>query len=66
MSRQKSAFTSTLMPGHVPGVSEKKYGVADYQYFKNGETQQCCIFRPNKYYMYLLVCEIATAYVKLN
>ncbi len=22
----------------LPGVSEKKYGVADYQYFKNGDT----------------------------
>ncbi len=31
---------------HVPGVS-KKYGVADYQYFENGKTQQCDIFRRN-------------------
>ncbi len=25
----------------------KKYGVADYQHFKNGNTQQCNIFRHN-------------------
>ncbi len=30
-------------------VSEKKYDVADYQYFENGKTQQCDIFRLNKY-----------------
>ncbi len=27
----------------------KKYGVADYRYFKNGNIQQCNIFRHNKY-----------------
>ncbi len=27
----------------------KKYGVADYQYFKNGNTQQLNICRHNKY-----------------
>ena len=64
MSRQKSAFTSTLMPGHVPGVSEKKYGVADYQYFKNGETQQCDIFRLNKYNHCLVECEVSIPIVK--
>ena len=32
----------------LSGVSEKKYGVADYQYYKNGNTQQCNILRHNK------------------
>ena len=29
------------------GCLRKKYGVADYQYFENGKTQQCDIFRLN-------------------
>ncbi len=40
----------------------KKYGVADYQYFKNGNTQQCNIFRHNKYNFYLIACEISSPY----
>ena len=50
---------------HILGVS-KKYGVADYQYFKNGDTQQCNIYRHNKYIFCLVVCEILTPYVKRN
>ena len=30
---------------NIPGVSEKKYGVADSQYFDNDKTQQCDFFR---------------------
>ncbi len=46
--------------------SQKKYGVADYWYFKNGNTQQCNIFRNNKYNLCLVVCEILISYVKRN
>ncbi len=35
----------------VSGI--KKYGVADYQCFKNGNTQQCDIFGCNKYNFHL-------------
>ncbi len=38
---------------YVQGVSEKKYGVAD---FINILTQCCNIFRHNKYIFYLVVC----------
>ena len=41
---------------------KKKYGVAYYQYFKNGNTQQCNILWHNKYNFRL--CEISTPYVK--
>ena len=47
-------------------VSQKKYGVADYRYFKNGNTQQCNIFRHNEYNFCLVGCEISTPYVKHN
>ena len=60
------AYLSCVLYFTVPGVSEKKYGVADYQYFKNGNTQQCNIFRHNKYNFWLLVYEISTTYVKRN
>ncbi len=50
----------------LPGVSEKKYDVADYRYFKNGNTLQCNIFRHNKYNFHVVVCEISTPYVKRN
>ena len=48
------------------GCLRKKYDVADYQYFKNGKTQQCNIFRYNKYNFRLVVCENSTHYVKRN
>ena len=32
----------------------EKYGLADYRYFKNGNTQHCNIFRHNKYNFQLL------------
>ena len=38
----------------------KKYGVADYQYFKNGKTQQCDIFRLNNYNLCLVECVVST------
>ncbi len=41
----------------VQGVS-KKYGVANYKYFNNGDTQQCNLFRHNKYNFYLVVCNV--------
>ena len=44
----------------------KKYGVVDSQYFKNGTTQQCTIFRQNKCNSFLVVCEVSTPYVKRN
>ncbi len=44
----------------IPDVSEKKYGVADYQYFMNGNTQQYHIFRHDKYNFHLVVCEVST------
>ena len=50
------------------GCLRKRYGVADYQHFKNGNTQQCNNFRPYnifrhyKYNFYIAVC----AYVKHN
>ncbi len=47
----------------VPGVSEKKYDVEDYHYFKNGNTQQYNIWH-NKHNFYLVVCEVSTPYVK--
>ena len=43
---------------------KKKYGVADYQYFQNGNMQHCNIFRLNKYILCLVVCEVSTPYVK--
>ena len=56
------------MDQYVPGESEKKkkkkYGVADYQYFKNGKTQYCNIFRHDKYNFHLVVCEVSTPNVK--
>ena len=48
------------------GCLRKKYGVADYQYFENGITQQCDIFRLNKYNLYLVECEVSTPCVKGN
>ncbi len=47
-------------------MSQKKYGVADYQYFEIGNIQQCNNFRHNKYNLYVVVCEISTPYVKRN
>ncbi len=64
--------TSTLgycrnhMNTETPDVSEKKYGVADYQYFQNGNTQQCNIFRHNKYNIRLVVCEISISLIMSN
>ena len=46
------------------GCLRKKYGVADYEYFKNDNTQQCKIFRHNKCNFSLAVCEISTPYIK--
>ncbi len=47
----KSPFPS------VPGVLEKQHGVADYQYFKNCNTQQHNIL--NEYNFHVAVCEVA-------
>ena len=42
-------------------MSQKKvYGVADYQYFNNGTTQQYNIFRHDKYNFHLPVCAVST------
>ncbi len=41
-------------------VSLKKYGVADYQYFKNGTMQQCNFSDIIKYSFYLVVYEVST------
>ena len=40
----------------IQGVSEKKYGVVYFRYFKNGKIQQCNIFRHDKHNFYLVVC----------
>ena len=48
------------------GCLRKKYSVTDYQYFKNGNIQQCNIFRLKKYNSYLVVCEVSTPYIKHN
>ncbi len=58
------------MPDHI-GCLRKKYGLADYRYFKNGNTQQRNIFTHNKYNSCLVLfwgffCEISTTYVKRN
>ncbi len=51
----------------ILGVSEKRYGIADYWYLKNGNTQQCNVFRNNKYnVVYLVVCEVSAPYIKHN
>ncbi len=42
-----------LVDIHVLGVSGKKNGVADYQYFKNDNMQQCDIIRHGKYNFHL-------------
>ena len=34
----------------IPGVSEKKYGVADYWYLTKGNIQQCNLFRCDNIY----------------
>ncbi len=44
---------------------KKEYRVTDYQYFKNGNTQQCNIFRHNKY-NFLVVCEVSTLSKVMN
>ena len=44
-------------------MSQKKYGVAGYRYFKNGNSQQCNILRRNKLNFFLVVCGITTPYV---
>ena len=54
----------TILPMYR--VSPKKYGAVDYQYFKNGNTQQCKIYRHDKYIFRLVVCEILAIYVKCN
>ncbi len=45
-------------------MSQKKYGVVDYEYFKNVNTQQYNIFRHFKYNFCVVVCEISTPHVK--
>ena len=45
---------------------KKKYGVADYWCFKDGNTQQCHIFRHTTYNLCLVVCKISTPCVKRN
>ena len=55
-----------LKSGYYKGVSEKKYGVVDYPYFKNGNIQQCKILRNITYNFCLVVCEISTPCVKRN
>ena len=45
---------------------KKKYGIVDYRYFKNDNTQQCKIFRNNKYNFCVVVHEISTPDVKHN
>ena len=40
----------------------KKNSAAYYRYFENGSTQECNIFRLNKYNLYLVVCVISTPY----
>ncbi len=73
-TRKKSVFhiDTSLIVG-APSAEQvctrflrKKYGVADYQYFKNGKTQQCDIFRLNKYNACLVACEVSTPCVKRN
>ncbi len=44
----------------ILGVSEKKYGVADPRYLRNGNTKKYGIFRSNKYNIHLVACEIST------
>ncbi len=48
------------------GCLRKKYGVADFQYLKNGHVQQCNLFKYNKYNFYLDMCKVSTPYVKHN
>ena len=48
----------------VQGVSEKKYGVADYKYVKNGSIAHNVVLSKNN--SYLVVCEVSIPYVKLN
>ena len=64
----KMYFLMSLQRPHLPytGCLRKKYDVADYQYqyFNNGNTQQCNIFSHKKYNFRLLVCAISTPYVK--
>ncbi len=47
-------------------VSQKKYGVANLQYFKNGAIYQCYILRHGKYNLHLDVCKVSTQYDKGN
>ncbi len=54
----------TIEPG--TGCLRKKFSLADYWYFTNGNTQQCNIFRHDKYNSCLAVCEVSTPYVKCN
>ncbi len=49
----------------VQGVSEKKYGVADYQYLRM-VTHSNVIFSDYIYIVCLVVYEILTPYVKCN
>ena len=46
---------------------EKKYGIADYQYFKNGKTQPCRpnIFRQDTHNLFLVVYRISTPLYKI-
>ena len=39
----------------LPGYLRKKYGVANFRYLKNGNTQQCNIFRHNIFYTVLIL-----------
>ncbi len=51
---------------YIPGVSKKKYGVADYQCFENGNAQHCDILRHVKCNFHLVVCKVSTPFVKRN
>ena len=48
---------------NILGVSKRKNGVANDQYFQNSNTQQCNIFRHTKYNLQLVVCEVSTSYM---
>ncbi len=48
------------------GCLRKKYGVADYRFFKNGNTLQSNNFRHVKYDFCLVAYEILTPYIKCN
>ncbi len=47
---------------HIYHVSQKMYGVTDYQYFKNGNTQQCNIFRHGKKRVNIIVIKLCVKF----